>query len=66
MFVFILFQVFLDFQASQVALDFLVRLLDQKFEDLQETLAHLGPMDNMVNISPLITLMYFCCFAFLT
>lgn len=60
MFVLILFQVFLDFQASQVALDLLVRLLGRMFEGLQETLAYLGLMDNMVNTSPLIILFYLC------
>lgn len=60
MFVFILFQVFLDFQASQVALDLLVRRLGRMFEDLQETLAYLGLMGNMVNTSPLITFLYLC------
>lgn len=60
MFVFNLFQVFLDFQASQVALDFLVRLLGQMFEDLQETLAYLVLMDKMVNTSLLIILLFLC------
>lgn len=56
--VFILGQVFLDFRDSQVAPDFLVRLLGQMFKVLQETLASLDLMDNMVNTSPLITLLY--------
>lgn len=53
--VFILGQVFLDFQDSQVAPDLLVRLLGQMSKVLQETLASLDLMDNMVNMSPLIT-----------
>lgn len=37
-----------------------MRLLGQTFEDLQETLAYLGLMDNMVNTCPPITLLYMC------
>lgn len=56
--VLILCQVFLDFQASQVALVFLVKSLGRIFKDLQETLASLGLMDNMVTTPPQIPLLY--------